>query len=146
MPYSNAGRWNVDFDKLKKDLEEKGIGKAKEELEKLKGRMGNFNSGNVSTASTNAEQPEAEQVGALGDENAGNIASSSRESTVPVMESGKAPVREPETPRREEQIREPGSEQDERDEASAEGEESAREAAIEENPASDEDGGSEEAA
>ncbi len=134
----------MDFDKLKKDLEEKGIEKAQEELDKLKGRMGNFNSGNVSTASTNAEQHgDAEAVTG---QNAGQIATSGRENTAPVMESGKAPVHEPEKPRREEQIREPGIEQDEQDAVSTQGQESAREAAIEENPASDEAEDSEEAA
>jgi hypothetical protein len=136
----------VDFNKLKKDLEEKGIKKGKEELEKLKGRMGNFNSGNVSTASTNAEQQGEAEAEAVSGRNAGQVASSGREDTTPVMESGKAPVREPETPRREEQIREPESENQEQDDTSAQREESAREAAIEENPARDEAEDSEEAA
>jgi hypothetical protein len=136
----------VDFDKLKKDLEEKGIEKAKEEMDKLKGRLGNFNSGNVSTASTNVSQQDDASAGALGGENAGDVASSRRESTTPVMQSGKAPVREPETPRREEQIREPDAEENEQEGASAQREESAREAAVEENPATDEADDSEEAA
>ena len=136
----------MDFDKLKKELEEKGIEKAKEELDKLKGRMGNFNSGNVSTASPSAEQQGDAEAEAVTGQNAGQIATSGRENTTPVMESGKAPVREPETPRREEQIREPGTEQDEQDAVSTQGQESAREAAIEENPASDEAEDSEEAA
>jgi hypothetical protein len=136
----------VDFNKLKKDLEEKGIEKGKEELEKLKGRMGNFNSGNVSTASTNAEQQSDANTGELGGQNAGQIATSGRENTAPVMDSGKAPVREPDTPGREEQIREPGANKDEQHAVSTQAEESAREAAIEENPASDDADESEEAA
>jgi hypothetical protein len=139
-------RWNVDLNKLKKDLQEKGIEKGKEELEKLKGRMGNFNSGNVSTASTSPEQQTETEPEADTGQNAGQIATSGRENTMPVMDSGKAPVREPETPRREEEIREPGSKKDEQNAVSAQGQESAREAAIEENPASDEADDSEEAA
>ena len=134
------------MNKLKKDLQEKGIEKGKEELEKLKGRMGNFNSGNVSTASTSPEQQTETEPEADTGQNAGQIATSGRENTMPVMDSGKAPVREPETPRREEEIREPGSKKDEQNAVSAQGQESAREAAIEENPASDEADDSEEAA
>jgi hypothetical protein len=136
----------MDFSKLKKDLEDKGMEKAKEELDKLKGRMGNFNSGNVSTASPIPEQQGEAKAGELGGQNAGQIASSGRESTTPVMESGKAPVREPEEPRREEEIREPGTKPNEKDDASAQREESAREAALEENPASDDAADAEEAA
>lgn len=136
----------MDLNKLKKDLQEKGIEKGKEELEKLKGRMGNFNSGNVSTASTSPEQQTETEPEADTGQNAGQIATSGRENTMPVMDSGKAPVREPETPRREEEIREPGSKKDEQNAVSAQGQESAREAAIEENPASDEADDSEEAA
>ena len=136
----------MDLNKLKKDLQEKGIEKGKEELEKLKGRMGNFNSGNVSTASTSPEQQTETEPEVDTGQNAGQIATSGRENTMPVMDSGKAPVREPETPRREEEIREPGSKKDEQNAVSAQGQESAREAAIEENPASDEADDSEEAA
>jgi len=135
----------MDFSKLKKDLEDKGVEKTKEGLDKLKGRMGNFNSGNVSTAGTNAEQ-QGNSTGERGGQNAGQIASSGRENTMPVIESGKAPVREPEEPRREEEIREPGTKQHEKDDASAQREESAREAALEENPASDDAADTEEAA
>lgn len=136
----------MDLNKLKKDVEEKGIEKTKEEISKLKGRMGNFNSGNVSAANTNAEQQSDPEAGEIGGEDAGRIASSDRKRTTPVMESGKAPVREPETPRREEQIREPEAEENEQEGASAQRDESAREAAIEQNPASDEAEDSEEAA
>ena len=136
----------MDFSKVKKDLEDKGMKKAKEELDKLKGRMGNFNSGNVSTASPNAEQQGDTKPGDVGGQNAGQIASSGRENTMPVMESGKAPVREPEEPRPEEEIREPGTKQHEKDDASAQREESTREAALEENPASDDAADTEEAA
>ena len=49
----------MDFDKLKKDLEErkKGIEKGKEELDNLKGRLGNFNSGQVNTTTTSRTRP-----------------------------------------------------------------------------------------
>jgi hypothetical protein len=133
----------LDFDKLKKDLEEKGIEKGKEELDKLKGRLGNFNSGQVNTT-TQPDQANEVHVGPPTDHNSGQMANSGQTGTTPVMDSGKADIREPEMPRREEEIREPKP--DEQDAASAQQKESHREAALEQNPPRDEGDEAEDAA
>lgn len=125
----------MDFDKLKRDLEEKGIEKGKEELDKLKGKLGNFNSGRVNTT-TQPEKGNDVHVGPPTDHYSGQMANSGQTGTTPVMDSGKADIREPETPRREEEIREP--EPDEQGATSAQQQESHREAAVEQNPARDE--------
>ena len=128
----------MDFEKLKKDLEEKGVEKSQEELDKLKGRLGGFNSGQVST--TQPEQGNEIHVGPPTDHNSGQMANSGHTGTTPVMDSGKADIGEPDSPGDEEKIREPGTEnQPVRQAADKQGEESRREAAIEQNPASDED-------
>ena len=123
----------MDFDNLKKDLEEKGIEKGKEELDKLKGRLGNFNSGQVNTQPQEGNEV---HVGPPTDHHSGQMANSGQTGTTPVMDSGKADIREPEMPRREEEIREPKP--DEQDAASAQQKESHREAALEQNPPRDE--------
>jgi hypothetical protein len=133
----------MDFDKLKKDLAKKGVEKGKEELDKLKGRLGNFNSGQVNTTTTPDEGNEV-HVGPPTDHNSGQMANSGHTGTTPVMDSGKADIREPKTPRREEEIREPKP--DEQEAASAQQEESQREAAIEQNPTRDEGDEAEDAA
>lgn len=125
----------MDFDKLKKDLEEKGIEKGKEELGKLEGRLGNFNSGQVNTT-TQPDKDNELHVGPATDHYSGQMANSGQTGTTPVMDSGKADIREPETPPREEEIREPRP--DEQEAASAQQKESHREAAIEQNPPRDE--------
>jgi len=132
----------LDFNKLKKDLEEKGVEKGKEELDKLKGKLGNFNSGQVST--TKPEEGNEVQVEAPTESNSGQMADSGQTGTTPVMSSGKAGIREPGTVRPEEQIREP--EPDEQEAAAAQREESHREAAMEENPVRDEGDEAEDAA
>jgi hypothetical protein len=124
----------LDFGKLKKDVSSKGIEKGKEELDKLKNRLGNVNSGQVN-ASTTPEQDNELHVGPPTDYNSGQLANSGHTGTTPVMDSGKADIREPDTPRREEEIREPSAEEQEA--ASADRKESRREAASEENPPSD---------
>jgi hypothetical protein len=124
----------LDFKKLEKDAVDKGVEKGKEELEKIKNRMGNFNSGQVN-ASTTPEKPNELHVGPPTDHNSGQLANSGHTGTTPVMDSGKADVREPDTPRREDQIREPAPE--EQEDASAQRKESRREAALEQNPPSD---------
>jgi hypothetical protein len=118
----------MDFDKLKKDLAEKGIEKGKEEVDRLKGRLGNFNSGRVNTTTRPQEGTEVE-AGAPTEDNSGQTGAT------PVMDSGKAGIREPGTIRHDQEIREP--EPDEH-EAAAQQQESHREAAIEQNPARDE--------
>jgi hypothetical protein len=133
----------LNFDKLKKDMEEKGIEKGKEELDKLKGRLGNFNSGQVNTT-TQPDKGNEVHVGPPTDHNSGQMANSGQTGTTPVMDSGKADIREPETPRREEEIREPKP--DEQEAASAQQKESHREAAIEQNPPRDEGDEAEDAA
>ncbi|HET9790329.1 MAG TPA: hypothetical protein VFR08_03430 [Candidatus Angelobacter sp.] len=133
----------MDFDKLKKDLEEKGIEKGKQELDKLKGRLGNFNSGQVNTT-TQPDKGNEVHEGPPTDYNSGQMANSGQTGTTPVMDSGKADIREPEPPRRDEEIREP--EPDDQEAAAAQRQESHREAAIEENPASDEGDKGEDAA
>jgi hypothetical protein len=133
----------LDFDKLKKDLEEKGIEKGKEELDKLRGKLGNFNSGQVNTTTKPQEGNEV-HVGPPTDHNSGQMANSGQTGTTPVMDSGKANIREPEPPRREEEIREPDP--DDQEAAAAQRQESHREAAMEENPASDEGDRDEDAA
>jgi hypothetical protein len=125
----------LDFNKIKNDAIDKGIKKAKEELDELKNRVGNFNSGQVN-ASTTPEQGNELHVGPPTDHNSGQLANSGHTGTTPVMDAGKADIREPETPRREEEIREPSPE--EQEDSSAQRKESRREAAIEENPPSDE--------
>lgn len=52
----------MDFNKVKKELEEKGIEKGEQELDKLKARLGGFNSGEVSTASTHPEKQTESQA------------------------------------------------------------------------------------
>ena len=126
----------MDFNKLKQEAIDKGVEKGKEELDKLKNRMGNFNSGQVN-ASTTPEKGNELHVGPATEHNSGQLANSGQTGTTPVMDSGKTDIREPETPRREEEIREPSAE--EKEDASAQRKESRREAAIEENPSSDED-------
>jgi hypothetical protein len=64
------------------------------------------------------------------------MANSGQTGTTPVMDSGKAGIREPGTARPEEEIREP--EPDEQGARSSQQQESHREAAIEQNPPSDE--------
>jgi hypothetical protein len=123
----------MDFDKLKKDLAEKGIQEGKEELDKLKGRLGNFNSGRVNSTTRPQEGTEME-VGVPTEDNSGQTG------TTPVMDSGKAGVREPGTSGHDEETGKP--EPDEH-EAAAQQQESHREAAIEQNPARDEDEGEE---
>jgi hypothetical protein len=125
----------LDFHKLKKNLEEKGIEKGKEELDNLKGRLGNFNSGQVNTTTQAGESNEV-HVGPPTDHNSGQMANSGQTGTTPVMDSGKAGIREPGTARPEEEIREP--EPDEQGARSSQQQESHREAAIEQNPPSDE--------
>ena len=124
----------MDFHKLKKNLEEKGIEKGKEELDNLKGRLGNFNSGQVNTT-TQPDKANEVHVGPPTDHHSGQMANSGQTGTTPVMDSGKTDIREPETPRREEEIREPRP--DEQEAASAQQQESNREAAIEQNPVRD---------
>ncbi len=128
----------MDFNKVKQELEEKGIDKSKEEMDNLKGRLGNFNSGQAN-ASTTPEEGNDLHMGPATDHNSGQMANSGQTGTTPVMDSGKADVREPDTPRKEEEIREPGPEEDEdqEDAAAVQRRESHREAAIEENPPSD---------
>lgn len=133
----------MDFDKLKKDLEEKGFEKGKQEIDKLKGRLGNFNSGQVNTT-TQPDKGNEVHVGPPTDHNSGQMANSGQTGTTPVMDSGKTGIREPETPRREEEIREPRP--DEQEAASAQQKESHREAAIEQNPPRDEGDEAEDAA
>ena len=125
----------MDFHKLKKNLEEKGIEKGKEELDNLKGRLGNFNSGQVNTT-TKPQEGSDVLVGAPTQNNSGQMANSGQTGTTPVMDSGKAGIREPGTARPEEEIREP--EPDEQGARSSQQQESHREAAIEQNPPSDE--------
>jgi hypothetical protein len=127
----------LDLKEVKQELEEKGIEKSKEELDKLKGRLGNFNSGQAN-ASTTPEKGNELHVGPATDHNSGQMANSGQTGTTPVMDSGKADVREPDVPRKEEEIREPRPDEDENQEAAAaQRRESRREAAIEENPPSD---------
>ena len=133
----------MDFDKLKKDVEEKGIEKGQEELEKLKGRLGNFNSGQVNTTTKPGEGDEV-HVGPATDHNSGQMANSGQTGTTPVMDSGKAGIREPGTVRPEEEIREP--EPEEQGATSSQQQESRREAAIEQNPPRDEGDEAEDAA
>ena len=128
----------MDFEKLKKDLEEKGVEKSQEELDKLKGRLGGFNSGQVST--TQPEQGNEIHVGPPTDHNSGQMANSGHTGTTPVMDSGKADIGEPDSPGDEEKIREPRPEEEQvQHVANDQQSESRREAAIEQNPASDED-------
>jgi hypothetical protein len=125
----------LDLNKRRQDAIDKGAEKGKEELDKLKNRLGNFNSGQVN-ASRSPEEENELHVGPATDHNSGQLANSGHTGTTPVMDSGKADVREPDTPPREEEIREPSPE--EQEDASAQRKESRREAAIEENPPSDE--------
>lgn len=128
----------MDFEKLKKDLEEKGVEKSQEELDKLKGRLGGFNSGQVST--TQPEQGNEIHVGPPTDHYSGQMANSGHTGTTPVMDSGKADIGEPDSPGDEEKIREPRPEEEQvQHVANDQQAESRREAAIEQNPASDED-------
>lgn len=128
----------MDFEKLKKDLEEKGVEKSQEELDKLKGRLGGFNSGQVST--TQPEQGNEIHVGPPTDHYSGQMANSGHTGTTPVMDSGKADIGEPDSPGDEEKIREPRPEEEQvQHVANDQQAESRREAAMEQNPATDED-------
>lgn len=128
----------MDFNKVKKELEEKGIEKGEQELDKLKARLGGFNSGEVSTASTHPEKQTESQASPPGHDST-QSESPGRTGATPVMDSGKADIGEPDTPRDKEKIREPRPEEDQVRAADKQGEESRREAAIEQNPANDED-------
>ncbi len=136
----------MDLTKLKKDVTDKRIEKGKEEPDKLKGRLGNFSAGQVNSSTTPEESNEL-HVGPVTGHNSGQMANSGHTGTTPVMDSGKADIREPDTPRKEEEIREPSPDEDEaQDDAAAQRRESRREAAIEENPPSDNETESEDAA
>lgn len=127
----------MDFEQLKKDLEEKGVEKGQEELEKLKARLGGFNSGELSTTGDHQEHKEA-QANPPG--HGAEAVESGRTGATPVMDSGKADIGEPDSPGEEEKVREPGTENEPvRNAADHQGEESRREAAIEQNPANDEE-------
>lgn len=135
----------MDLKKLKKDVTEKGIEEEKDELGRLKSLLGKFNSGQVNASTT--PQGDEVHVGPATEHNSGQMANSGQTGTTPVMDSGKTDVREPETPRRQEEIREPSpEEEDKAQQAAAQRRESHREAAIEENPPRDSDSSSEDAA
>lgn len=133
----------MNFENRNKQTEEKGFEKGKQEIDKLKGRLGNFNSGQVNTT-TQPDKGNEVHVGPPTDHNSGQMANSGQTGTTPVMDSGKADIREPETPRREEEIREPRP--DEQEAAAAQRQESHREAAMEENPPRDDGDETEDAA
>lgn len=127
----------MDLNKLEKDLADKGMKKGKEELEKLKDRLSGQGSGTGPNATTTPAQTDTDHY-------SGQMANSGHTGTTPVMDAGKRDIREPETPAKEEEIREPNP--DEQEDASASAEESRREAAMEQNPASDEETDREDAA
>jgi hypothetical protein len=133
----------MDFEKLKKDLEEKGVEKGQEELEKLKARLGGFNSGELSTTGDHQEHKEA-QANPPG--HGAEAVESGRTGATPVMDSGKADIGEPDSPGDEEEIREPRPEEEQVQTANDQGAESRREAAMEQNPANDEENQAEDAA
>lgn len=128
----------MDFEKLKKDGEEKGVEKGQQELDKLKGRLGGFNSGELSTTGNRQEKQKEAQASPPG--HGAEAANSDRSGATPVMDSGKADIGEPDSPGNEQKIREPGTENKAvRQAAEKQGDESRREAAIEQNPANDQD-------
>ncbi|HET9182673.1 MAG TPA: hypothetical protein VFP59_11110 [Candidatus Angelobacter sp.] len=137
----------MDLEKLKKDMEEKGVEKSQEELDKLKARLGGFNSGEVSTTSTTntGEETRKQSQASPPGHDSSEAASSVRTGATPVMDSGKADIGEPDTPRDQDKIREPRTEDEVRRAnvrraADEQAEESRREAAMEQNPAKDVDG------
>ncbi|HEX5434715.1 MAG TPA: hypothetical protein VFY05_10795 [Candidatus Angelobacter sp.] len=137
----------MDFEKLKKDMKEKGVEKSQEELDKLKSRLGGFNSGEVSTTSTASrdEQTGRQSQATPPGHDLTEAASPVRAGATPVMDSGKADIGEPDTPRDQDKIREPRTEDEVRRAnvrraADEQAEESRREAALEQNPANDVDG------
>lgn len=131
----------MDPNKLKKELADRGAEKGKEELEKLKGGF-EAQKGQSRNASTTPAQTGEPRVGPATDHYSGQLANSGHTGTTPEMkqEPGKRDIREPETPAREEEIREPNPDEQE---AAAQAREESRKAAVEENPARDDEGGKE---
>jgi len=129
----------MDFDKRKREAEEKGGEKSQEELDKLKVRLGGFNSGELSTTGARRQEKQRDSQGNPPGHGA-EAAKSGRSGATPVMDSGKADIGEPDAPRDEEKIREPGPEDEQVQQAAAEQRgESRREAVLEQNPVKDKD-------
>ena len=142
----------MDSGKFKEDTEEKGAGKGQEELEKLKARLGGFNSGELSTTNIHQKKRTESQASPPGHDS-GEPEPPGRTRSTPVMDSGKADIGEPDTPSDKEKIREPEPEPEHKPDeehvqqaAVEQRRESRREAATEQNPPNDVEDQSEDAA
>jgi hypothetical protein len=133
----------LDQKKLKKDPVDKGAQKGKLDSERLKDRAAEERQRQTTNATTTPAPTGEPHVGPPTDHHSGQLANSGHTGTTPMMKQdpGKRDIREPETPAREEEIREPNP--DEQEAAAESRKESRKEAAIEENPPRDDEAGKE---
>lgn len=134
----------MDQKKLKKNPADEGVPEGKQQPETLlKSRPGEERQRQTTNATTTPARTGEPHVGRPTDHHSGQLANSGHTGTTPMMkqDAGKRDIREPDTPPREQEIREPNP--DEEEAAAQSRKESRKEAAIEENPPRDEADGKE---